>query len=950
MVKQIFIALFLSSLTLACSKKQAIQESIPTSSEVQKSKSLAPGEKIPTDPAVKIGKLENGLTYYIQSNPKPTDKLELRLVINAGSILEDSTQQGLAHFMEHMNFNGTKNFEAGELIDYLQTKGVRFGAHLNAYTSFDETVYILPVPSDDKNLVDTAFLILQDWAQGALLSDEEIEKERGVVLEEYRTGLGAERRLLPEYLPKLLPDSKYPERLPIGKKEVLETFKPDDLRRFYRDWYRPDLMAVVAVGDFDPDLLEEKIKSNFSSLTNPSNAPERTEFFVGDTDKQDISILSDPEYTNSRIDISFRDENKVEPLSNIGQYRSNLERRLFARMLNLRLDELRNSTEPPFITAVSQYSSLWSRNKNAFQGFVLTEVGKELEGFRALITEYERLNQHGFTEAELENARKSVSSRMEKRYSNRSKQVSRSLASRYISHFLTDNALPSIEWQYEMHETLLPSITVEEVNALIPKFITYTNKSIVMKTPPLNTKANHALEMNQALSYLYQTNHDPYVFQDPGSELLKSIPKAGSIAKEEKDEQLDITTLTLSNGLKIIYKKTDFKDDEIIVWANSYGGTSLYSNEELTKTRLANNGLTEAGLNGFTKNDLTKLSAGKNAYIAPYISNISEGFRGSTTPSDLEFLFQYVHLYFTKVNKDQAAFDSYAERQKALLANQLKNPRSYFFNQMNKYFSGEDPRYQPFPTEEHWAQTDYSLAWDKYQERFENAGDFTFFFVGNIDEEKLKQLAATYLASLKATASNEKFVDHGFRPKSTGNLEVKRGQEQQAMVMVSFRGETEYTEQESYELSSLAEVLSIKLIEILREEKGGVYGAGANGGLSKLPYGSYGFSISFPCSPENVDELRAAALSELNKIIQNGPTDEDVAKVKKAQVESYEDALERNSYWMSHLSASNFNQRDIYSILNRKERIAGLTKEKLQEVARKYLSGEPFYATLFPEE
>ncbi len=932
-------------ITASFSQETIIKDSKETTIEVKD----AP---IPTDPNIRTGTLDNGLTYYIRNNGKPENKVVLRLAVNAGSILEDDDQQGLAHFMEHMNFNGTKNFKKNELVDYLQSIGVKFGQHLNAYTGFDETVYILPIPSDDEEKLEKGFQIIEDWAFNTLLTDEEIDKERGVVLEEYRLGLGADKRMLANWLPKMMYNSKYAKRLPIGKKEILENFSYDAIRKFRDDWYRPDLMAVVAVGDVDVDKLEAKIKEHFSKAPAAKNPRERTVFDVPNHEETFIAIETDKEATFNRVQLMYKDKEAPKVTVTVNDYRQDMVKNLFSQMINNRLDELRNGEKPPFVFGSSYYGGTYARSKNAYQSFAMTSPIGQLDGLKALLEENERVKRYGFQEGEFKRAKKDVLARMEKAFKNKDKTESARYVGEYVRNYFEQEPIPGIEWEYNFTKRALPSITLNEVNSLIENYLHKDNRVVVLtgaeKEGITKVEEKQVLDL---LASVESADIKPYADTVLAESLITTMPKAGAIIKQVKNELLGTMTLTLINGVTIVYKKTDFKDDEVLMEAFSYGGSSLYSDADFLKVANANGGLTEAGVNGMNITDMGKMMSGKIARVRPFISGSSEGFSGSSTPKDLETLFQLTHLYFTSLNKDEKAFSSYIAKQKAFLGNVLSNPNIYFQIEMGKFMNQGNARYVGFPTPEALDKADYNLAYEKYKERFANAGDFKFYFVGNFDEAKLKEYAKLYLASLPSSDVRETYIDHGYRGlKGSHEKIIKKGTEPKSNVMIRYTGEATYSAKEKHLLKSLGEILSIKLIEKLREDESGVYGVGARGSMNKIPYGSYNFTISFPCGPENVIKLKDAALAEVQSIIDNGPEEKDVAKIKEAQLIEYKENLKKNKYWINGLKSADYNQVDKLKIVGATKDIDAITGEDIKAVAKKYLSKGHILAVLYPED
>ncbi len=913
-----------------------------------------PSDALPITPDVKIGKLSNGLTYYIQNNGKPADKVELRLALKAGSIVETEDQVGLAHFMEHMNFNGTTHFKKNELVDYLQSIGVEFGADLNAYTGFDQTVYILPIPSDDPEKLDKGFQILQDWAGGALLTDEDIDDERGVVIEEYRTRLGAATRMQSKYLDKIAYKSKYADRLPIGTKENIENFKYESVRNFQKDWYRPNLMAVIAVGDLDVDELEKKIKENFSGLKNPENEKPREQFYSENHEGTFVAIEWDEEATGSRVQIYYKDKGERKKTKTVQDYRDNMVESLFDQMINNRLAEFSNKPNPPFIYGFSYKGGIIG-NKDAYQSFAQSNETGQMDALKTLLEENERVKRFGFKVSELERAKKDYLARLERQFKNKDKEESGRIVRGYIQNFLQESPIPGIEWSFNYAQSELPKINLKEVNGLISEFLHDDNRLIILTGPKKEglTKVTEK-EVIDLLDNVKKADITDYEDEAVREELMPVKPKKGSIASVDMyntGKINEIITMTLSNGAKVIYKKTDFKNDEILFEAYSYGGTSLYSDDVLKETASANRGVFEAGIDGLTKNDITKMMSGKIARVSPFIGGLSEGMRGSASPKDFETMFQMIHLYFTKLDKDPKAFASYISKQKAFLGNILSNPNISFSIALGEFTNEGNPRYTGFPDEEALDNANYDLAYEKYKERFANAGDFNFYFVGNVDAEKIAEYAETYIASLPGNSEREMFKTSSFRPKSGAHeFTYHKGTEPKSQVRLTYTGEAKYDVKEARAMSALGEILSIKLIEKLREEEGGVYGAGARGSISKLPYGRFNFSISFPCAPENAEKLSAAAIAELQKILNDGPTETDLDKVKKALLLTRKDQLEQNRFWLSAIKSADYNKSDLNNVVNYDANVNALTTKDIHNIAKKYLSGGYIKAVLLPEE
>ena len=909
-------------------------------------------QNIPLDPSVRTGTLSNGMKYYIKKNVKPEKKVEFRLAINAGSINEDEDQRGLAHFMEHMNFNGTKNFPENKLVDFLQSIGIKFGQHLNAYTSFDETVYMLPVPLDKPGNLDSGLKVMEDWAFNALLTDKEIEKERGVVLEELRLGLGADKRMLDQYLPKLAYNSRYADRLPIGKKEILQNFKPEALRRFHKDWYRPDLMALVVVGDINVDEMEQKIKANFSKYQNPANARKRVDYDMPNHKETLISIATDADATSSSAQFYIKDDGPAKADVTVNDYQKSIVEQLAATIVNNRLQELTNSEKPPFIFGYVSHSN-FLRTKDAFQAYAMTKEGEQKNALKVLLEEVERAKRFGFSQNELDRAKSETLSNLEKSYNNRDKTESARLVMEYVRNFLNQEPIPGIEWEYELHKKYLPSVTLDQVNNILKNYIKDDSRVIVVTGPK---KENAVLPTDaQLLATVDDVKNaqlKPYEDKAAIKTLVEPFKSNGKIVKTEADAKLGTTTFTLSNGAKVTYKKTDFKEDEIVFSAISLGGSSLISNEDIEKTQWAFPALSESGFNKYSKNDITKFLSGKQVSVMPYVGGISTGFNGNSTKKDFETLFQMIYGYFTNLNYDEASYNSYKAKQQGFLDNLLANPQTYFQSEVQKYLNQKNPRFFGIlPDAKAWEKTSYKLAYDIYKKSVANAGNFHFYFVGNVDENQIKQLSEQYLASLPSTKKSETYKDLGYRPLFTSTEKViKKGKDPKSMVMIRFSGETKYNEQEDLAMRALGEVATIKIIEKLREDEGGIYGGGARGSLNKVPYGSYNFSINFPCGPENAEKLTKIALAELQKMIDNGPEQKDLDKFKEGEANDDVTNMKDNNYWLQNITSYQTQGGDKYSVLNYLTKVKALTVKDLQSVGKKYLTEKNrMVFTLMPE-
>lgn len=912
-------------------------------------KSFTLDSKIPVDSKVRIGKLDNGLTYYIRKNEKPESRAELRLAVNAGSLQEDEQQLGLAHFTEHMAFNGTKNFKKNELVSYLQSIGVKFGAHLNAYTSFDETVYMLSLPTDDDAIMDKGMQVLEDWAHNVSFDNEEIDKERGVVIEEWRLGQGAESRMRDKVLPVIFNNSRYASRLPIGKKDILENFKYETIKRFYKDWYRPDLMAVVVVGDVDVDKIEKMIKEKFSRIEKVASPKDRVAYQVPDHKESLVTIAKDKETAFTRVSVYYKTD--VEEQTMLKDYRQSVVSSLFTSMLNDRLNELRQSAEPPFIGAYGYYGGM-IRTKNAYTLSATVSENGVAKGLKAILEANERVRRHGFTKGELERTKKQLLVGYERAYNERDKTNSRNYAREYVSNFLEGESMPGIEFEYEFVKHSLPNISLEEVNALINKWLKNENRVIaVTGIDREDVKLPNKEEIMQIVEAAAKADVKPYEDNMTATSLMAKMPKGGKVTEEKKVDAIGVTELTLSNGVRVILKPTDFKNDQIMFSAVSPGGHSLVADKDYHSASNAAGIISQSGLAEFNQVDLQKLMTGKTVRVSPYISSLSEGMSGSCTPKDVEDMMQMIHLYFTAPRKDEQAFKSMMTKNKAMFKNLMSNPQFYFQDQRIKIMYKGQLRAGGFPSVEQMEKIDLDAAYKAYQERFADASDFIFTIVGSFKVEEIKPLLETYLASLPATNRNEKWVDHNVRkPKGVIKEVIQKGTDPKSTVSMMYHGEMKYDRKTAFQMKVLSDVLTIKLIEKLREEKGGVYGTSARASASKDPYGSYQMSIGFSCAPDNAQELIDAAMAEVEALRKKGPTQVDLDKAKETLKREMEVNMKSNRYWMSSLQRAYYDKYDATKIMEYKKAIDGLDIKTLKKIAKKYFGAKNYIQVVMNPE
>lgn len=907
--------------------------------------------KLGIDPKVKIGKLSNGLTYYLRKNVEPKNRAELRLVVNAGSILESDQQLGLAHFVEHMAFNGTKNFKKQELVDFLEKSGVNFGADLNAYTSFDETVYELQVPTDSIQVFKKAMQILEDWAHQVSFEPVEIDKERGVIVEEWRLGRGADARLRDKFFPVILKGSQYAKRLPIGTKESIEKSPYSELTKFYKDWYRPDLQAVIVVGDIDIAETEKMIKDHFGKIPAAKTPKPRTKFGVPAFPETRASILTDAEQPYNVVQVYYlRPEIKASKTEK--EYRASLVRNLFNQMISSRLEEIAQKPEAPFLFGSSSYGSFIG-DKDAFSLIAVAKTAKDIEAsIKTLLTENERVKQYGFAQTELDRVVKSTLSRMENMYNERDKTKSVELLQEYVRNYLKDESIPGIEKEFEMHQKYLPTIQLSEVNTLIKDWITTENRSVVI-TAPEKEKAD-LVTADQVTALLNKPigKLDAYVDKVTKGALLPVEPTAGKVVSDKKYPSIETTEWTLSNGAKVILKPTQFKNDDVQFSAISWGGSSLYDDKDYVNAANASVIASIGGIGDFDIQALQKELAGKNCFVSTSVANYMQGLNGNSTTKDLETAFQWLHGYFVAPRKDANMFEVIKQQMKVQLANKDKDPTSVFADSVNYIMGNYHPRRKPFSMET-MQQLELDRAFEIYKERFSNAGQFTFTFVGNFDLEKIKPLVEKYIASLPSTNQKEQWKDVGIRyPKGVVSKVIRKGKEPKASVRLAFTGEvTEISDLDEVQVVQLTKALAIKLREVLREDAGGVYGVGVGGGFNREPVNSYGITIQFGCAPENVDKLIALVMEEIKNTKNNGVPAVNIEKVVAEQTRSLENDIKENNFWRFRLEQNFFRGTDPTQILQTADRIKLITVDKTKELANKLFNENNMVKLiLLPEE
>ena len=897
------------------------------------------GEKpLPLDAAVRTGRLANGFTYFIRRNTEPRNRVVLYLANKVGSILESDDQQGLAHFMEHMSFNGTTHFPKNELVDYLQKSGVRFGADLNAYTSFDETVYQLPLPSDNRDLLQHGFQIMRDWAQEATLDPKEIDKERGVVLEEKRLGKGAQERMQQKYWPLILNHSRYSYRIPIGTDSVLRFFKPATIRQFYHDWYRPDLQALIVVGDINVDSVEQLIKKKFSDLKNPAGERARTKYNINLTGKNQFMAVTDAEMPQTVAEVLIKQ--KGTKLATATDYRNAMIQQLFNQMLQQRYIELAQQPNPPFVQAGAGIQDFMG-GLSLFDVNAAAKPGQLESALKAAWREAIRAGRFGFAQTELNRAAENYMSGMESAVKEKDKTNSQSYVEEYLRYFLKGDASPGIDREYALVKQYMPGITLAEINALGKKYIRTTDRDILILAPEKD-KAGLPDEatVNGWLKAVEEEQLTAYQDDAKGDQLLSAKPVAGKVVEMKESKELGFTEMTLSNGVKVVIKPTDFKNNEIHFSGFAPGGSSLYEDADFQSAANASGIISNGGVGDFNLIQLGKYLTGKQVSVQPFISDRMQGVNGGAVNKDLETALQLVYLYFTAPRKDTSIFNNIISRSKANLTNRANDPNSVFSDTVSAVLSNYNVR-GGGPTVAKLDQINLDKAYDIFKQRFSDASGFTFVFVGSIDTAVLRPMLEQYLGSLPSTHANEKFKDRGIHiPTGVITKTVHKGKEPKATVRLILSGDYTFSNENNDLLQAISEVLEIRLLERLREDEGGVYSPNASVNYTKYPTTSrYMLTIAFGCAPENVDKLVASALDELDKLRKSGPLPVNLEKYKAETLRSFETQEKTNGFWLNYLSSQYQNGEDVNDVLHAKEDLDKITVEAVQKAAAQYFKG-----------
>lgn len=913
-------------------------------------------QPLPIDSAVRVGHLDNGLTYYIRHNEYPKQRAEFHIAQAVGAILEEDNQNGLAHFLEHMAFNGTEHFPGKGIIEYFESIGVNFGGNINAYTSLDETVYRLSdVPTYREGIIDSALLVMHDWACGLSLLPEEIDAERGVIREEWRTGADANRRMWKAINPLKFPNSQYAKRDVIGDTAVINNFAYDALRSYYHKWYGPDNQAIVVVGDIDVDAIEAKIKALWADVPARENRGERPLYSVDDNKEPIVAIVTDKEGQYTRIELDYKKAKLPEALRGTDvDYTLSMAQNLICGMLNNRLQDLAVDPNASFVGAGSYYTEL-VKEKDAFVAIYVAKDGQETQAYKDLLTQMEKMRRYGFTQSELDRVWTETESSYEKQYNERNSVRNITYTREYIRNFLDDEVIPGIEWEYKTLPMLRQMITLDMLNQMAKSFITDENLIIAITAPE---KESVNLPTEQQIRDLLAESKE-WKIAEPVEEairttLVEKAPKAGKIKKTAYNEALGTTEWTLSNGVRVILKPTTFKQDEILMSARSFGGTSTVADvNDLPSAQFATEIIEFCGIGDFSMTELQKALTGKYVSVSPSISGTTDAMSGSSNIKDLETMLQLNYLYFTAPRRDEKAFEAL----KGIMATQLKNkeanPKYAWSDSIQTMATNNSPR-TILQDEKMLAAVDMDKAIAFYKQRFANPADFTFFFTGNIDpaDPAFQKMVCTWIGGMKTTKKKDSFVDNNVRvtPGIQKNYFTREMHTHTASNFIQYTSyDIPYTMENMLNVRMIGRILSTRYLESIREREGGSYGVGVAGRMYRNPVAETELLMQFDTDPEKQEKLMGIIHEEVQTIIDNGPLATDLGKEKESMLKDYDENLEKNGYWLNTILYSYYTYGENY-LTGYPEAVRALSAESVQAMLRKLVSaGNMFEVVMLPE-
>ena len=910
-------------------------------------------QPLPIDSAVRVGKLENGLTYYIRHNEYPKQRAEFHIAQAVGAILEEDHQNGLAHFLEHMAFNGTEHFAGKGIIEYFESIGVNFGGNINAYTSLDETVYRLSeVPTTREGIIDSALLVMHDWACGLLLLEDEIDNERGVIREEWRTGMGADRRMWKRSNQLKYPGSQYAKRDVIGDTAVINNFAYDALRDYYKKWYGPDNQAVIVVGDIDVDQIEQKIKALWADVPARTNRGERPLYSVDDNQEPIVAIVRDKEAQRSRIEAIFKKEALPQALRGTNlAYTRDLVFDLVCDMLNNRFQELAIKPEASFTAAGSYYDEI-VKGKDAFTAVYIAKQGQEAQAYQDLLIQLEKMRRYGFTATELDRVKKEWLSAYEKAYNERGTVRNIRRAQECIRHYLDGALMPGEEWEYQAVQQILPAISLAMLNELAQQLVTDDNLIICFQTTEEAVLPNET-EAVELLAAVKNEEIEAPVEEAIREKLVEVAPKAGKIKKVKQNAQLGVTEWTLSNGIRVLIKPTQFKQDEILFEGISLGGASLVATEDLPSSMLAATIVDFSGLGDMSMTDLQKALTGKNVSHSTSINSNSESVSGSSTVKDLETLLQLNYLSFTAPRRDEEAFQTLINILKSQLANRDKNPKVAFSDTIQMMATNYSPR--TVLQDMAWVEkVDLDKAMAVYKARLANPADFIFTFVGNVNpnDTTFQKMVCTWLGGMETAGKREQPLDHNVRvvPGKQNNEFAREMETKTASNRIQYTSyDFEYSLPNALNMEMIGRILSTRYLESIREREGGSYGVGCAGRLDKLPKPTARLFMQFDTDPEKQEKLLSIIHEEVNTIVKDGPLAKDLNKEKESMLKDFQEDLEKNGYWQYVLEM--YYMYGINYIADYKTAVENITAETVQETLKKLVaSGNVFEVVMMPAQ
>ncbi len=864
---------------------------------------------IPVDPDVRVGKLDNGLTYYIRHNNWPENRAEFYIAQRVGSIQEDDNQRGLAHFLEHMAFNGSKHFKGNELLRWCESIGVKFGTDLNAYTSIDQTVYnISNVPTTRETIVDSCLLILYDWADGLLLEQEEIEKERGVIHEEWRLRTSAMMRMLERDLPALYPGSKYGHRMPIGLMEIIDNFERPFLQAYYEKWYRPDNQGIIIVGDIDVDKVEQKIKDLFGQIVLPENPAEVKAEAVPDNNEPILVIDKDKEMPYSIVELMLKHDAFPDSLKGSMAYLlTNYLKGAAISMLNDRLKEYAEKAESPFVQASANDGNyLLSKTIDAFDLSILPKDGQTEAALAAAITETRRAAEFGFTATEYNRYKANYISTLEKLYSNKDKRYNSQFVNQYVQNFLNNEPIPSIDYTYTTMKEVIPMLPLEAINNLMKQISVDSDTNLVVMNFCQEKEGNiypTAEGLKKAIGDARASQIEAYIDNVKDEPLMNTLPQAGKIVKETKNDVLGYTELTLSNGVTVVLKQTDLKKDQVLLRAEGFGGSALYGEKDYANIKAFNDVIEASGLGNFSHTELEKALAGKIAGASLSMSTNRQHINGSSTPKDVETMLQLVYLYFTNISKDQNSFDNLMQTLEISLKNRLLQPEAVFNDSLNATVSCHNPRFKALETAD-LGSINYDRILEIAKECTANAAAYTFTIIGNYDDATIRPLIELYLASLpaKGNITKSQDVSTNFKGKVINSFKHKAETPKSIAVIYWYSKDLAYTLENSIKASIAGQILSMEYLKKIREEASAAYTVGSNAWIERDDFGTEAtIYVYCPMKPEKADTAIQIMRDEVTTITKACDPDK-LAKVKEYMLKNHSDQMKENNYWIGCIS------------------------------------------------